>query len=233
MAQAVASSLTRDQSGRRARATGRTFTAKPVREVVRQTPVPEQIKRTGTIERAGSERGNRQQSNSVSVNVLQVPRKNGQRERTPPPNGREQPGNNPATRSSSGLTRSGPDQRPTPNTPDAATRFSRSKPEQRPSVPRSDQVRPEQRPTTPNTPERRRPDSATATGAGKSERPVPPTGREQPRVTPPEQPISGTAKPEQRATAPTPERREPVQPQQPQRVTPERTPLPTDGNNHT
>jgi len=34
-----------------ARSTGRSFTPKPIRDVVRETPVPERIRRTGTIER--------------------------------------------------------------------------------------------------------------------------------------------------------------------------------------
>src|SRR6266850_839359 len=70
-----------------ARATGRTFTAKPVREVVRQTPVPEQIKRTGTIERPvlKEDRQTIEQRQRTTGSAQER-----QRERTPPPTGREQ-----------------------------------------------------------------------------------------------------------------------------------------------
>src|SRR6266850_4006453 len=70
-----------------ARATGRTFTAKPVREVVRQTPVPQQIKRTGTIERPvlKEDRQTIEQRQRTTGSAQER-----QRERTPPPTGREQ-----------------------------------------------------------------------------------------------------------------------------------------------
>jgi hypothetical protein len=201
-----------------AKATGRTFTPQPVREVVRQTPVPEQIKRTGTIERPVLK------EDRQKIEQRQRQRNTGtqeQRQRTPSPTGREQPGNNqrPEQQRPDQVR---PDQRPTPSTPE---RRDQVQPENRPSVPqRPEQARPEQRPT-PNTPERReqtQPQQRNVTPT----QPVPPTGRDQPRVTPPEQrtPVPQKpeqTRPEQRPAPPAVEHRDQVQPQQRDRATPQ------------
>jgi hypothetical protein len=239
-----------------ARATGRTFTAKPVREVVRQTPVPEQIKRTGTIERPVL----KEDRQTIEQRQRQSTTGNAQeRQRTPSPTGREQPGNNQHPEQQR-PEQARPDQHPTPNAPNHREQAQPqqrdrvtpaqpvppagreqphvSQPEQRPSAPQT----PEQHPT-PNNPNHREQTQPQQPGHVTPERPVPPTGRDQPRVTPPTEHQPSVpqrpeqVRPEQHATppptgreqshvSPEPEKRTPV-PQKPEQVRPEHpTPQP-------
>jgi len=191
-----------------ARASGRTFTPRPVHEVVRQTPVPERIKRTGTIERPVL-REDRQQLEQRKQQRQRNPgaQEQRQRERTPSPTGRD---NQRPEQERPDQNR--PEQRPTPNAPE-----------------RRDQIQqPEQRPT-PNAPERRDQVQPQQRDRATPENSVPPTGREQPRVTPPTERRQPSVperpeqvRPEQRPTPPGQERREQNQIKQPERATPER-----------
>ncbi len=207
-----------------ARATGRTFTAKPIRDVVRQTPVPEQIKRTGTIERPVL-REDRQTIEQRQRQGTTGSTQERQRERTPPPTGREQPGNNQRPEQVR------PDQHPTPNVPNHREQAQPQQPghvtperpvpptgreqphvtpqpEQRTPVPQKpEQVRPEQHPTPPPAQEHREQIQPKQPERVTPERTPPPTGREQPHVSPlPEQRTPGPQKPEQvRPEHPTPQ----------------------------
>jgi len=206
-----------------ARATGRTFTAKPVTEIVRQTPVPEHIKRTGTIERPVLKEDRQkieQRKREHNTGAAQ------ERQRTPSPTGREQPDNRqqpehqrpeqvrpeqPPTHNAPNRqeeTRPQERDRVAPQQPNSPT--GREQPrvapsEQHPLVPQ----RPEQHPT-PNTPEHRN-------------QPQQPNHVTPERAVPP----SGQVRPEQHPTSNAPEHRDQVQPQQPNRVTPERPTPPT------
>ncbi len=187
-----------------AKATGARFTARPVRDVVSQTPVPERIKRTGTINRPVLREQN-VQGRRTNEQGQQRTTQESQREQQTSPTGREQ---QQRTYPNQRPDQARPEQRPPPSTserreenqqrPEQVTpqrplpptgreqpRPSPAQPEEKPSVPqRSDQVRPEQHSTpTPHEVQPQRPSQATP------ERPLPPTGREQPHVSPtPERP---------------------------------------------
>ncbi len=193
-----------------AKATGRTFTPQPIREVVRQTPVPERIKRTGTIDRPVL----KEDRQTIEQRQRQSTTGNAQeRQRTPSPTGREQPSNHQQPEQQR-PEQGRPEQHPTtPNTPEHRDQVQPqqpshvtperpvpptgreqphvSPPEQHPSVPqRPEQARPEQHPTPPT-----------------HEQSLPPTVREQSHVSPPsEQHTPVPQKPEQvRPEHPTPQ----------------------------
>jgi hypothetical protein len=204
-----------------ARATGRTFTAKPITDVVRQTPVPEHIKRTGTIERPVL----KEDRQTIEQRQRQSTTGNAQeRQRTPSPTGREQPSNHQLPEQQR-PEQGRPEQHPTttPNAPEHRDQVQPQQPNhvtpERPVAPTGREQPhvspPEQHPSVPQRPEQTRPEQHPTPPA--HEQPLPPTGREQPHVSPP---------PEQHA--PVPQKPEQVRPEHPTpQVPPERVVPPT------
>lgn len=232
-----------------AQATGRTFTPKPIRDVVRETPVPERIRRTGTIERPVLREQNVQGSRNIQERQQRDrTTEQQQRERQVSPTGREQPRTveQPEQRRPSPQRpeQVRPEQRQTPATPGQPEQVrpeqrqvppTQVRPEQRPGtqVPeRRDQVRPEQQPTpaVPGQREQTRPEQRPTPQLPerrdqvRPEQSIPPTGRGQQRVLPEQQQTRpNTPRPEQvrPEQRPTPPIPQRSEPVQPQRPTPQ------------
>jgi len=225
-----------------AKATGRTFTPRPIREVVRQTPVPERIKRTGTIERPVLREENVRNRGTNEQRQRERNTGENQRERQVSPTGRDQQRTYPQQEQQQKRDQQQPEQqrreqqqreqqqrreqvqpqrpgqatpeRPLPPTGREQPRVSPQQPEQRTPTPqRPEQVRPE-RPSTPSVPDRREQVRPERPSQPTPERPLPPTGRDQPRVSPGQQPREIPQRPEQAR----PERPAPQVP--PERVLP-------------
>jgi hypothetical protein len=183
-----------------AKATGASFTARPVKEVARETPVPEDVKRSGDIERPVLKEQNVQK-------WRQQAKEEGALEKQPPPTGRERPEVTPKPQQPESEQKKPEQQKPESHQPEL----------QKPEPQKPEQAPPERPVPAPPKPNQARPEQPTPTPPQQ----LPPTGKEQPR--PPEkQQTTPPATPDQAR----PERPTPV-PQKPEQVRPDQsTPTP-------